>query len=113
MSVQLSLTKLQWEEITHKLYIISEEPDLQESYNLDQREATTLYDRFYHVKPVGDRYDVEVSVDEIDVLIGEIENVIEIASANIEHGDDGWRGIRSSMGRVLKKLQFRQTRFSF
>lgn len=103
--MKLSLTELQWGEVCHKLSILTDEPDLQDSYDLDQRESDVIYELFYAAPLIKGRRVVEFDDDYIDLLIGEIENTMEIASANIEDcGDDGWRGIRSSLGRLKKEL---------
>lgn len=101
----LSMTKLQYEEATHKLFVLSGEPDLQESYELTAVEAEELYDRFYYLKPADGRYEIQIDSKVRDILIGELENSIDILSGNIECGDDSLRGIRSSIGRVLKILR--------
>lgn len=104
--MKLSLTKLQWDECCHKLVILCDEPDLQESYEINQFEADEVHHMFDDALLVRGRYEVDFDDKYIEVLIGELQNCIDIATDNIfSCGDNDWRGYMSSLGRVVTTLK--------
>lgn len=100
----IHLTKLQSEELEHKLTILRDEQDLLDSYEMKAEDAQALIDAL----PNGEGLFV---FDEkyTDAMAGEIENLIDIASGNMEiaHPEQmaQLRGYMSSMRQLIKKLQ--------
>lgn len=96
------LTALQIGEIAHKLGIVADEPDLQDSYEVSEEEARQLADFFRDAKP-GD-----VSFDDRyrDLIEGEIENRMEALHANWKDcGDEDEGGLYRSMAQALKRIK--------
>lgn len=77
----ITFTKLQAEEIAHKACIVRDEPDLQDSYELSEEQATAMADAFLAAHNGGD---VDVRPDWVDCIVGEVENLIDIAKDNQE-----------------------------
>lgn len=77
----IALTPLQREELVHKTSILQGEQDLLDSYELTQEEA----DRLAHVIEHSDR--PELSTKEAEILDNEVENLIEIATGNMDTAD--------------------------
>ena len=79
--MKLPFTALQAGEIAHKACIVRDEPDLLESYELTHGQASALAAAFLAAQHGGD---VDVLPEWVDVIVGEIDNSIEIAQANQE-----------------------------
>jgi len=84
MSNEKTFTRLQLEEIRHKLSILCDEPELQESYNLTAEQANDMFERYQSATP---KQPVTVLEIDIPVLLDELENCCDIADANIAGGD--------------------------
>ena len=94
--IKVSLTRMQRDEIFHKLLIINEEPDLQESYGTNELEVSVLMGIFNDsLKSVAE---VEVPSRFCDMICSELQNTIDIAEDNRDFG------IKRSMLNAIKKL---------
>lgn len=99
--MQVKLTKMQIGEITHKLRIIADEEDMQESYEISSEEAERLHSLFYS-SPAGF---VDVPDEWADMLVSELENCIDIADANIDAGDNDWRNYKRQIRSAIKAIE--------
>lgn len=99
--MKVSFTKYQLDEIAFKLGVIVEEPGLQNSYDLTVVEADDLLHLFSNAKPGVVEFDEKYA----DVLIGELENCIDIASDNLSSGDDAQRGRLRSWKNAIAKIE--------
>lgn len=100
--ITVCFTDLQLEEITHKLSILAEEADLQESYEISEDEAKSLYNQFYSAK------NGYVSFDEkyADIIIGEIEDRMEALYDNWQFcGDEEEGYVHGQMQQALRKIK--------
>lgn len=79
--MKIRFTELQAGEIAHKACIVRDEPDLLESYELTEQQAGAFADAFLGVPNGGE---VDVQPEWVDVIVGEIENAIEIAKDNMD-----------------------------
>jgi hypothetical protein len=105
MKITVKLTPTQAGEIFHKVSIIDEEPDLQESYELTPADVAALMDTFRRDDLGAYTFDSKY----VDVLCGELDNTLDIAAANLP-GLDGTeaaslRGHISSMKGAQRKLR--------
>jgi hypothetical protein len=73
--------KFQLDEIAYKLRIVADEPDLQESYEVDEAWAEALHDKVFYATPGQAIY---FSEKEVEVICGEIDNLINIRENNWE-----------------------------
>lgn len=100
--MKIKLTKLQRDELRHKLDIMESEEDLLESYEVTADEVRDIARRV--ALPV-----TELTDDEAGVLAGEVENLLEIAQSNMDTADDAARrqlaAYMGSMRGLLNKLQ--------
>ncbi len=100
--MQVSLTRLQIDEIAHKLRIIADEPDLLDSYDISQSDAEALAEKF-RVAQAGL---IEVHADFADVLIGEIEDRMQACHANWKDcGDEDEGACYRSLAQAVKKIK--------
>jgi len=105
MAIAIKLTELQREELLHKLNIIEHEDDLLESYEITSTQAADIARR------VGEQVTV-LTKDEADILVGETENLIEIAQGNMEWAQPAERtqmaAYIGSLRKLIKKLEGEQ-----
>lgn len=103
--ISVELTALQINEITHKLSIVRDEPDLQESYEIALDEAEALYDCFRERSGGGNQL-VTFEGRFLDVVIGELEDRMQALEANwIDAGDQAEGGAYRSLKAAVKKLK--------
>lgn len=101
--MKIRFTKLQAGEIAHKACIVRDEPDLLESYDLTEAQAAAFADAFLAAQSGG-----EVNVDPawVDCIVGEIENLIEIAQDNQEvDGPGSHLAYIKSMRQAIKAVR--------
>jgi len=98
---EVSLSAAQLEECQHKACIVCEETDLQESYEISKADAEALRDLLYGAQPGR----IELTLDQLELLAGELENASEIDEANVEAGDDESRASLQSMRDGVRKLR--------
>lgn len=100
--MKIKLTKLQREELQHKLSIMEDEQDLLDDYEVTADEVRDIARRV-------NLTETELTDDEAGVLGGEVENLIEIAMSNMDSGTpDEQRQIAAyvgSMRNLFRKLQ--------
>lgn len=82
MSVTVKLTKIQAQEVRHKMQILAEEPELQESYEISEDEAADLAATFEN----NEQGQYTFAAKFAEVIASELENSLDIASANHRHG---------------------------
>lgn len=102
--MKIKFTQLQLDEVCHKLSIIRDEPDLQESYDVSQEEAENFYEYFYNSK----EGEIDLNFEEkyIEILIGEIQNSMERMWSNWQDCNDQSEGASyRSMNLLLKKIK--------
>lgn len=104
MELQVSVNQLH--EILHKLNIVADEPDLLDSYELEEPVVTDWMEHLYiqHPRPTGPVM-IDIPEELLDCVIGEIENSYDIAKDNVADGHDEWRGQLTSLGQFLTKLR--------
>lgn len=100
-TVIVSLSAAQLQEAQHKATILCEEPDLQESYEVTAEAAEALRERLFAAIPGR----LMLTVDEAEILAGELENAAEIDEANVEAGDDDSRRSLRSMRNGVRKIR--------
>lgn len=104
MQKNINLTKLQSEELNHKLAIIRDEPDLQESYEMTSEDAQQLIDALPDTDGAFS-FDAKFS----NALTGECENLLDIAQANMDCAGDSEigqiRGYMSSISGLIRKIE--------
>lgn len=104
--MRVKLTTLQLEEITHKLSILTCEPDLQESYEISENDAEQLHQRFQQAR-AGDWVILEPHV--VDIIVGEIGNRMDIALSNWKDMNDAHEGgVYRSLHKLVKQLDAQQ-----
>lgn len=81
VGTKIKFTALQAGEIAHKACIVRDEPDLLDSYDINEQQAGAFADAFLAAQHGGE---VEVLPVWADAIVGELENLIEIAQANQE-----------------------------
>jgi len=100
--VKINLTELRLGEITHKMGIVMDEPDLQESYEIDQEKADEIFEFFRDAKPGM----VEFPEEWLGLLIGELENAMSIHESNwLDCGDTDAGGYYRSLYRLVETLK--------
>lgn len=102
MKLAVQFTQLQLEEIVHKLQIVADEPDLQESYEISPEDAQALADHFGSCAPGI------VTFDEAhrDLVAGEIQDRMNALHSNWKDcGDESEGGAYRSMAQALKRVQ--------
>lgn len=99
----ITLTKLQAEELHHKLSIVVDEPDLLESYEISEQQAQAAIDALPYE---GGEFVFDPAIS--DVLDGEVENLLDIAAANMDIAVDGdaaqLRAYMSSLTSLRRKI---------
>lgn len=104
--MKVNFTKLQAEEIAHKLCIVRDEDDLLDSYELDRTTAERGAEAFLSNQGGGlINFDAALA----DCIVGELDNSVEIALANLDAGagpeeQAELRGYISSMRAAQRKL---------
>jgi hypothetical protein len=100
----IHLTKLQSDELHHKLVILRDDEDLRESCEISEEAVENLIAAL----PNGEglfTFDEEHGM----VMAGEVENLIDIARSNMRGASDkemaSLRGYMNSMRRLSKRLQ--------
>ena len=96
----VKLSKLQAEEIAYKLTIVRDETDLLESYELTAEEIDELIGA---VPPVGGVFQFASKYE--DVLVGELENCLEIAQDNLDNGDMSYLSYIRSIRNAINKIK--------
>lgn len=104
--MRIRFTELQAGEIAHKACIVRDEPDLLESYDLTEQQAGDFADAFLAAQRGGD---VEVRDEWVDCIVGELENLIEIAQDNQDADGPGAhlayiKSMRQAVSRVRAAL---------
>lgn len=94
-------TKLQINEICHKLSIVRDEPDLCESYKVTPDEVDVTLQVFMRAEPGV----VEFDAKHADMIAEELENCVDIATGNIEFGDMSYLGYRRSMNMAINSIR--------
>lgn len=92
-NITVKFTKMQLEEAQHKLCILRDEPDLQESYEVTAKEAAAVCDTFLKAQPGF----VEFPHKFAEVIVGEFDNLLDIAEANL-NTDENPMALRAYMG---------------
>lgn len=101
--ITVRFSKLQLEEIQHKASIVRDEPDLQESYELTEGQAIACSDFFLQAMPGSLTFERSY----IAMLIGEIENLVEIAQDNLDCAENRMQHLSymSSLKGLVRKLK--------
>ena len=101
--IQVKYTALQLGEICHKLNIVEGEPDLQESYEITQDEASAIYETFRAAKP-GE----PVSFDSkfCELIVGELEDVQSMWAHNAaDNRDTSELSMASACAAAIRKTK--------
>lgn len=99
----IRFTELQAGEIAHKACIVRDDPDLLESYEITEEQASALANAFLAAQRGGA---VDVQPEWVDVIVGEIENLIEIAEHNMAiEGPHPHLAYISSMRQAASKVR--------
>lgn len=99
----IHVTKLQSEELQHKLTIVRDERDLLDSYEVTEDEVQALLDALPQAEG-------EFAFEEkyVDLFVGESENLIDIAESNLDRCNDSelaqMRGYISSIRGLIRKF---------
>lgn len=104
--MKVNFTRMQAGEIAHKLSIVRDEPDLLDSYELSEAQASKAADAFMAASNGGlIEFDAEIA----DCIVGELDNSVDIALANMDCADDeGMAELRayiSSMRAAQRKVR--------
>lgn len=102
-TIQVKYTALQLGEICHKLSIVEDEPDLQDSYEITQDEASAIYETFHTAKP-GE----PVSFDRkfCDLILGELQDVQSMWAHNAtDNRDTSELSMASACAAAIRKTK--------
>lgn len=102
--MKIRFTKLQIEEICHKLCILRDEEDLRESYDVTSNQIDSLLTIFMQANPGV----VEFDSKHADMIAEELDNLVDIATGNIEFGDMSYLGYRRSINLAIKSIRAAQ-----
>ena len=98
----VKFTGLQIEEVAHKMCIVRDEPELQESYGISQADADFLAELFLRAAPGIVTFDQKFR----DTIAGEIEDGMLPMLANWQDcGDQCAGGIYRSMSKALAAVR--------
>lgn len=98
-------TRLQLEEIIHKLHIVSDEPDIQSDYEVTQDDVDALASAFDNALRHGEDK-VEFEDRFIGLIAGEVEDRMASAEANwLDAGDQDEGAVYRSLHSLVKKLK--------
>lgn len=100
----IKFTQLQIQEAAHKMCTVRDEPDLLESYELTSEEASDLAAMFLKHQ-AGKTAVFQIDPRYLDVLQGEFENCIEIATDNLGQGDPSQLSYIRSMKNAITKIK--------
>lgn len=98
--VRVKLSKLQADELAHKMTIVRDEADLLESYEVSDDQVQALLDA---IPAAGGVLVVDKQFE--DLMVGELENAIEIAEANLECGELGNLSRIGSLRGAIRKIE--------
>lgn len=106
MNMKIKLTHDEAQEVLHKMTILCDDPDLQESYGITQEQADRIWNSIPHIK--GGEWDVPTWAE--NVVTGEMQDHVKILRACAAAARDD-REIGQSL-RIYKQAKKFETVFS-